>query len=367
MGKIDVKKLKSRLTHKDHEKIMTALGIPMFSKGNDSWTYWTGEKNRDPYQGSPKLIYYLDSQIYVSYTSSCSMDIIGLAQKRLALLNKPSSFLDAITFILQITGLEESEVSRLSQNKYIYNWEDELGKFLRVRRGESILPTYSKDILEAFDGIYPQQWLDEGISIDTLAKYHIGYYERTNSTTIPCFNQTGDLVGIRVRNWQPDDLANGRKYMPLMLLDPNKIYKFPTNDVFYGINYNSHNIEATGHVILVEGEKSVLKADTWYGKDSNVLALYGSNLGLKRRNQLIRMGIKNVTLALDSDFHEADMSDEKYVDFEKKIIKMGNLFKGYCNVDVVYNNMGLDAYQCSPFDFDKETWEKMYKNREAVI
>ena len=367
MGKIDVKKLKSRLTHKDHEKIMMALGIPMFSKGNDAWTYWTGEKNRDSYQGSPKLIYYLDSQIYVSYTSSCSMDIIGLAQKRLALLNEPCSFLDAVGFILQVTGLDETEVSRISQNKYSYNWEDELGKFLRVRRGESILPTYPKDILDAFDGVYPQQWIDEGISEETLAKYRIGYYERTNATTIPCFNQTGDLIGIRVRNWQPEDLANGRKYMPLMLLDPNKIYKFPTNDVFYGINYNAPNIESTGSVILVEGEKSVLKADTWFGKDSNVLALYGSNLGNKRRNQLVRMGVKNVILALDSDFYTPDYSDPKYIDFEQKMLKISNLFKGYCNVDIVYNNIGLDGYKCSPFDFDYDTWTKLYSNRESII
>lgn len=367
MGKIDVKKLKNRLTHKDHEKIMMALGIPMFSKSNDAWTYWTGEKNRDPYQGSPKLIYYLDSQIYVSYTSSCSMDIIGLAQKRLALLNEPSSFLDAVGFILRATGLDEADVSRISKSKYSYNWEDELGKFLRVRRGETTLPTYSKDILSAFDGVYPQQWIDEGISIDTLAKYRIGHYERTNATTIPCFDKVGELVGIRVRNWQPEDVEYGRKYMPLMLLDPNKIYKFPTNDVFYGINYNSHNVEATGQVILVEGEKSVLKADTWFGKDSNVLALYGSNIGHKRRNQLIRMGVKNVVLALDSDFHEADVSDKKYLEFEQKITRLGGLFKGYCNVDVVYNNIGLDGYQCSPFDFDYDTWAKLYDNRESLF
>ena len=53
--------------------------------------------------------------------------------------------------------------------------------------------------------------------------------------------------------------------------------------------------------------------------------------------------------------------------FEKKIIKLGELFKGYCNVDVVYNNIGLDNwYKCSPFDGDENIWHKLYESREII-
>ena len=196
-----------------------------------------------------------------------------------------------------------------------------------------------------------------------MEKYGIGYYERTQSTTIPCFNAEGELIGIRVRNWNPEDVEEGRKYIPLMLLD-GTTFKFPTNNVFFGINWNAPEISRTGHVILVEGEKSVLKADTWWGEKSNVLALYGSQIGAIRRNQLIKLGVNHVTLALDSDYHE--FGDADYDKFEQKMLNLGKMFKGYAEVDIVYNNIGLDAYKCSPFDFDEATWNKLWENREYI-
>ena len=154
------------------------------------------------------------------------------------------------------------------------------------------------------------------------------------------------------------------KYRPIQLLD-GTIYKFPTNNVFYGINFNKPQIEQTGTVILVEGEKSVLKADTFWGEKSNVLALYGSQIGSLRRNQLIKMGVSKVILALDSDYHE--VGDEDYQAFEKKMLNLAKIFKGYCEVEIIYNNIGLDnAYKCSPFDFDIDTFNQLYEAREII-
>ena len=79
---------------------------------------------------------------------------------------------------------------------------------------------------------------------------------------------------------------------------------------------------------------------------------------------LVRMGVNHVTLALDSDFHE--IGDNDYNEFEKKMLKMGHMFKGYCDVDVVYNNIGLDWYKCSPFDKDENIWNELYKRREII-
>lgn len=58
-----------------------------------------------------------------------------------------------------------------------------------------------------------------------------------------------------------------------------------------------------------------MKLDTWYGEKSCAVAMFGSNLGNKRRNQLIKLGVDHVTIALDSDFH--DIGDEEYDKFEK--------------------------------------------------
>lgn len=361
-NQINTKTLKARLKLSDYEKLFKALNIPIYSKGDKYWKLYTGCHNKDPYSGSPKLLFYPETGLCQCLTQcNCTTDIIGLVQRRLGVLGKPSSFMDSVNIILESTEMDLSDIRRINTKKYEYNWEKDLGKFIRFRRTGSELPEYDKSILNCLNISLPQDWIDEGISVETLQKYNIGYYERLCQTTIPCFDKDGRLIGIRVRNWNPER-AETAKYMPLYLAD-NTCYKFNTNDVFYGINYNWANIENTQTVILVEGEKSVLKADTWFGENSNVLALYGSQIGTKRRNQLIKMGVKKVILALDSDFYIGNDTDMCYTKFVEKITKLGMLFKNYCEVEVIYNNIGLDGYKCSPFDFDLETYKKLYENR----
>ena len=362
-NQINTKTLKARLTIDDHKKIMKSLGIPAYTESSSCITYWSGDKNRDAMKGSPKLVFYKDTKIYMGYTASTSYDIISLCQVRLGLLGQPHTFHDAINFIIEITGLETDTVKRINKPN-LCDWQSGLEKFVRFRSTGSTLAPYDKAILDQLDHSVPQQWLDEGISLDTMVKYQIGYYERQQATTIPCFAQDGSLIGIRCRHWNPDEIEAG-KYRPLSLLD-GTTFKFPTNQVFYGINWNWGEIERTGHVILAEGEKSVLKADSMWGEKNNVLALYGSVLGTQRRNQLIKLGVDHVTIAIDSDFHEIG-DNEEYNKFEKKVMSIANLFKGYAKVDIIYNNIGLDnAYKASPFDFDEATYQQMWDNREDV-
>ena len=363
MAKVDVKKLKKMLTLSHYDTILRELGIPIFSKSNTEWRCWSGEKNRNPMDGSPALVFFPDTKIFIGYTSSRSYDCISLVQTRLNLLGQTCSFLDACNWILEKTGLDPTKIVKPLTNTRVCDWSG-LEKFVRFRPTGSPLKPYDKSILDQLDHSVPQQWLDEGISADTMVKYQIGYYDRLNATTIPCFAQDGSLIGIRCRHWLPNEIEAG-KYRPLCLLD-GTTYKFPTNNVFFGINWNWGEIERVGHVILVEGEKSVLKADSWWGEKSNVLALYGSNLGLQRRNQLIKLGVDHVTIAIDSDFHK--IGDEEYDKFEKKVLALAKLFKGYATVDTIYNNIELsNAYKASPFDFDESTYNLMWDNREVVI
>ena len=360
--KVNTKKLKSLLALQDYEKILQDLNIPIYTKSKQQWIYWTGDKNADALKGSPKLYFYPDTKIYFGYTAGRSYDIIALVQTRLEITKQAHGFIDAVNFILASTGIDSDACQRITK-KNTYDWEDTLGKYLKIKSGVSILKTYDETILEQLPDVYPQNWIDEGININTMIKYGIKYYPRLQATAIPCRDKEGNLIGIRCRHWLPEEIDKG-KYRPLQLLN-NTIYSFPTNKVFYGINYNWAEIERTGHVILCEGEKGTLKADSWWREKSNVLALYGSNIGINRVKELVRMGVNHVTLALDSDFHE--IGDDDYINFEKKIIKLAELFQGFAEVDVIYNNIELPSwYKCSPFDGDEETWNQLWENRETI-
>lgn len=342
--------------------ICKSLDIPAYSENNSQIVYYTGDKNKNALDGSPKLYFYKQTKTYFGYTASRAYDIIGLVQARLALLNRLCSFWDSVQYILQVTGRDTTEIQRVSKPN-MCDWESGLEKYVRIKNGETILKIYDDSILDCFPLVAPQEWLDEGISVPTLEKYGIRYYERKNQVLIPCRNECGNLIGIRCRNFHPQ-LLEQAKYIPLTLLDGTS-YAFPTNNVFYGINYNKPAIEQSGEVIVVEGEKSVLKADEFLGEKNNVLALYGSNIGSRRALQLLRMGVNRVVLALDSDF--ISVGDKDYGLFENKILGLSRLFKGRCTVEVVYNNIGLkNWYKCSPFDGTKEQWAELYASREVV-
>ena len=361
MGKIDVKKLKRALTLAHYDMIIQRLGIPIFSKSNSEWRLWTGDKNVNPLEGSPKLIFYPDSHIFMGYTAGRSYDIISLVQTRLALLKQPCSFLDACQFIIDTTNINPDSISRVKKEGHVYDWSN-LERFVRVRKYGNQLSEYNRNIIDTLPPLYPQAWIDEGISEETMDKYQIRYYERCNQTVIPCFDDEARLVGVRVRNWDKDRVEQA-KYMPLVTLD-GQCYKFNTNQVFYGINYNKPEIERTGKVIIVESEKAVMKLDTYMGRHNIALGMYGSNLGIQRRNQLLKMGVNTVSYVVDNDFIGQD--DAFFEQWREKIQHFIKLWDGFCRVEIVWDNLGLLGPKENATDRTKEVWEQLWENREII-
>ena len=361
MNKINVKLLKQNLTLAHHKQIMQALNIPAYSENKEQIIYFSGDKNKDALKGSPKLYFYKDSKIYFGYTSSRSYDIISLVQTRLTLLGKQCSFIDACNFILEKTGLDPTQVYKPISNGHVYDWSS-LERFIRVRKYGNQLSEYNRNIIDTLPPLYPQAWIDEGISEETMDKYQIRYYERCNQTVIPCFDDEARLVGVRVRNWDKDRVEQA-KYMPLVTLD-GQCYKFNTNQVFYGINYNKPEIERTGKVIIVESEKAVMKLDTYMGEHNIALGMYGSNLGIQRRNQLLKMGVNTVSYVVDNDFIGQD--DEFFEQWREKIQHFIKLWDGFCRVEIVWDNLGLLGPKENATDRTKEVWEQLWENREII-
>ena len=361
MGKIDVKKLKKALTLAHYDMIIQRLGIPIFSKSNSEWRLYTGDKNVNPLEGSPKLIFYPDSHIFMGYTAGRSYDIISLTQTRLALLKQPCSFLDACQFIIDTTNINPDSISHIKKEGHVYDWSN-LERFIKVRKYGNQLSEYNRNIIDTLPPLYPQAWIDEGISEETMDKYQIRYYERCNQTVIPCFDDEARLVGVRVRNWDKDRVEQA-KYMPLVTLD-GQCYKFNTNQVFYGINYNKPEIERTGKVIIVESEKAVMKLDTYMGEHNIALGMYGSNLGIQRRNQLLKMGVNTVSYVVDNDFIGQD--DAFFEQWREKIQHFIKLWDGFCRVEIVWDNLGLLGPKENATDRTKEVWEQLWENREII-
>ena len=361
MGKVDVKKLKKALTLSHYDTILRELGIPIFSKSNTEWRCFSGDRHKNSYDGGTNLVFYPDTKIFTSFSAGRSYDCISLVQTRLNLLGQTCSFLDACNWILEKTGLDPTKIAKPLTNGHVYDWS-ELERFIRVRKYGNQLPEYNRNIIDTLPPLYPQAWIDEGISEETMAKYQIRYYERCNQTVIPCFDDEARLIGVRVRNWDKDRVEQA-KYMPLITLD-GQCYKFNTNQVFYGINYNKPEIERTGKVIIVESEKAVMKLDTYMGRHNIALGMYGSNLGIQRRNQLLKMGVNTVSYVVDNDFIGQD--DEFFEQWREKIRHFIKLWDGFCRVEIVWDNLGLLGPKENATDRTKEIWEQLWENREII-
>ena len=357
--------LYERMTLDDYEIIMRRLGA---NKRGDRYTTIC----HNEFGGGYNLAFIPSTRIFYCHSECCcSYSLLSLIKQRRELLGLPCSTYQSLKWLCNELGVEfnfKEEVKQVNTN--IYKWQNTLLKYTKNKNKNIELRVYNKKILNYFPKIYHTDWIDYGISEEVLDKYNIGWYNYKQQITIPCYRQNGDLIGIRVRNMNPEiDI----KYIPLQLLDGTE-FNFPTNEVFYGENFNWTNIQRTKSVILVESEKTVMKYESWYGAKNNIcLGLYGSVLSNTKLKKLLSWNCETFYICLDSDFESIEYSnnDEKitsYEKFEKKVMNIYNKLKPYAkSVYVIYNNLGFEnCYKYSITDYTREQFEKIWNNKEKI-
>lgn len=133
--------------------------------------------------------------------------------------------------------------------------------------------------------MFYQGWLDEGISIETMQKFNIRWYEKEKHIIIPHYNFNGELIGIRRRSLQEKDKDN--KYMPEIIESVQ--YSHSLNLNLYGLNMHIKGILKTKKIVIVESEKSVMLAHDYYGEDAFVVATCGFNISNWQRDMILSL------------------------------------------------------------------------------
>lgn len=301
---------------------------------------------------SYKLYYYDSSKRFYCFRCGESFDIFEIFKKVLHI-----SLSDAVKKICEQLNINVKNVDECSS---LYdNWA-ELRRFLPNAEPEpDKLLTYDKSVLSLFDHLYPQEWLDYGISADILDKFGIGWYARQACISIPVlFN--GQLVGVRGRYTREQDVAKG-KYRPICTLD-GTVLKLATSQVMYGYDQNKAAIEKSRQVVLFESEKSVLKAPSF--DINNALAVFGSNISKQHIQLLLELSVNDVVLCMDSDYKQ--VGDDEFKFFVVKMKKLAAKLKPYFSVSIVYNNQGYDMYKCNMMDIPYDQAMKLWESRVRV-
>lgn len=191
-----------------------------------------------------------------------------------------------------------------------------------------------------------------------MKKYNIKYSINQNKIIIPHYNINGELIGIRGRTLNENELAIG-KYMPVTI--ENKIYSHPLGYNLYGLDRVKENISRSGMAILFEGEKSVLQFETAFGEKQNCCAaVCGSNVHSYQMELLKRIKANKVLVAFDKEGGN-NIEKEKYYSKLKRICEQ---YKNFFKMGFIYDTKNLLNLKDSPIDKGKETFLKLFK--EAI-
>lgn len=286
---------------------------------------------------------YKDSFNFHCYTSCGSFDIITLVQEVMDL-----SFSEAIEFIEEYFHLGVNFQRGFGRPK---KKEVPIRKPIKkeVDFNEQ-LPQYDDNILNTFINFHAVEWLEEGISHETMDKYGIKYDIETQGVVIPHYDKDSRLVGIRERNLDKRQIDMGRKYVPYTSFTHRKTYKHPLGKNLYGINFNKEAINKFKKCIIFEAEKSVLKMDTVYSNNNPSVSVGGSSISEYQLNLLKTNGCEKVYLAFDRE--DGEKWENKLDKICQRIVNFG--LECYVIEDIEGKYLDLKS---SPIDHGKEVFE----------
>jgi len=301
---------------------------------------------------SHKLIYYKDTHMFMCYTSCGSMDIFSLVAKI-----KEINFAQALQFIAKrfnISGIRAG----------FHSIEDldvvEIPNYQPKKVEMTPLTKLDEGLMNGFYSYYFKGWIDEGISMHTMDKFEIKYQLLDNQIVIPHRNTNGDLVGIRVRNLNQEQLDLGRKYIPIFM--NGKSMRYLTGMNLYGFYQNREVINKDKKIIIFEGEKSVLKMEDYFPNNNYSVAISGSNMTAYQEKIIDDLtDVNEIIVAIDKEFTDANSMEAQI--YAEKIMKIYGKLANRYNVSVMWDSTNLLDYKDSPVDKGKEVFEQLYKER----
>lgn len=329
--------------------IVTKLGANRYQETNDAIIFPTICHHKNSEDAKMKLYYYPSTCSFHCYTDcGCSFNIYDLFKKRYELFGQDYNFFKDI--VLQIdTGdyIGDKYVELANYYESIYNSHN--------YNAEVNYKKLNKGILNIYDKAYTSEWINDNISIEAMKVFNIRYSSLENKIIIPHYDINNNLIGVRGRTLNPEELEFG-KYLPIKL--GNKTLSHALSYNLYGLNLNKNNIRAAKFAIVSEGEKSVLQFETMYGRDKNiVVAACGSSFHKYQLNLLLNLGVEKVLIGFD----KTGKTNKEREQYFCKLKSLCNKYKNYCSMGFIYDFDNLLKNTQSPFDCNKETFEKLLK------
>ena len=332
-------------------KLMTDLGADRYIEKDNYIIFPTICHNINSAEASMKLYYYKDNKFFYCYTEDDGMSIFKFLETYYKTRNIEYDWYDDIySVILSCSYIQKEETLYSSRREKLSD------KYSRKEFKD--IATYSNNILDIFTTFYPPEWLNDGISKESMDKYNIKYSIPQNKIIIPHYNIKGELVGIRGRALNEDEVENFGKYMPVKI--ENKWYKHPLSLNLYGLNISKDNIKKEKVCYLFESEKSCMQTDGFNIPNCSA-AVCGSSFNKNQLKILLKYcQPQEIVICFDK---EEKPNEQKYF---YKLWNICKKYSNYCNFSFIYDRENLLNYKDSPSDRGKDVFKELLKRRIMV-
>lgn len=331
----------------DPEHFFDNEGHPIFSTalchGGDSW----------------KLYYYPETGLFHCYTCSSSYDIIELVCRA-----KKCDFVQAMNYIKKTLHIHDDNSGTEEKVELTDDWDifQQVEDFEKTKDVDLSVTTVQENMIEYFYPLAaPMEWIKEGITPEVMRFYNIRVDSALHKIIIPHVDINGNLIGLRGRSYNPFEIQEGKKYMPIFI--EGELYNHPLGKNLFGLYQNKETIKKLKKVLICESEKAVLQGASFYGVDNCfIVATCGSNLTQAQIQLIMDLGVEEVILGYDKEYHGL-VGEEEEIEYEKKLLKTIRPLTQYFNTYIILDSEGLLDYKDSPTDKGKEVLEKLMKKK----
>lgn len=312
----------------------------------DSWKEW----------------YFIDSKTFRCFTRGESYDIFEMVRRAKGL----DEFIEAYRFVVNYFHLKDDgtcvEQQPLTDDWSIFQTIQDFNKKTDDGKTNGAI---QENLLEYFFPLAtPVEWLRDHISPEVMRYYGIRVDSALHKIIIPHRNVDGELIGIRGRTYDPFELEEGKKYMPVFI--QGEMYNHMLGKNLFGLYENKDTIRKIKKVLIVESEKAVMQCASYYGVDNCFcVATCGSSLSQDQINLILQLGVTEVILGYDREFH-GHFGDPDTEEYEKKLIKTVKPLTLYFNTYIIMDYDHLTGYKDSPTDCGKEILEKLMHQKIYV-
>lgn len=332
--------------------LLTELGADRYDDRGKYIIFPTICHNIDASESSMKLYFYKDTKLFVCYTECGNMSIFKFL--RYYYETRQINY-DWYQDIYEVVCNCSSFKSKDEFIKPVYK---SLKERYEIKRKEKQLPEFSANVMGCFIKTYPEEWLADGITSQTMDKFNIMYSISQNKIIIPHYDVDGRLVGIRGRALNDWEIENVGKYTPIKI--EQTWYKHPLSMNLYGLNVTKENIRRQGVCFLVESEKAVMQMDNFNIPNCSV-AICGSNFNKYQLNILLKTcAPTEIILCFDK---EELPGEDRYFN---KLWSICKKYENYCNFSFIYDREGLLNLKESPTDKGEEIFLKLLEKRVKV-